>query len=108
MSGRDVYRVTVRGRFVDLEPRARARLAAHAAEHDLFSSAFTEEGTLTYDDRLTFFNMRFEVRDGDDEDEAHAIAQARAEEFLGVLGLGVVVDRVTSMNMTRIAARTRR
>lgn len=108
MSGRDVHRVTVRGRFVDLQPRTRARLAAHAAEHDLFSSTFNEEGTLTYDDRLTFFNMRFEVRDGDDEAEAHALAQARTEEFLGVLGVGFVVDRVTSMNMTEITSRTRR
>lgn len=102
----DIHRVTVRGRFVDLTPHARALLESHAADHDIFSSAFTDEGTLTYDDQLTFFNMRFEIRDGAGEAEAHAVAIDRATAFLKVLDIGFVLGRVASMNMSEMAART--
>ena len=57
-----VYRVTVRGRFADLDDRQRGRLIAALAEHDIFVSAYTPEGTFTYDHRLDFFNLRYEIR----------------------------------------------
>jgi len=57
-----VYRVVVRGQFSDLDDDLRARLLAEAADHDLFRSAFTAEGTFTYDERLIAFNLRYEIR----------------------------------------------
>jgi len=51
------------------------------AEHDLFVSAYTPEGTLSYDKRIMFFNMRYEVR-GKNEEEASRYALLEAEAFL--------------------------
>ena len=85
------YRVTVRGRFHQLDDSARRYLNSHRAEHDIFLSGFTPEGTLTYDDRLDFFNLRYEVRlTGDDvsPDRAIEAAEAEAAAFLGTLKLG--------------------
>ena len=85
------YRVTVRGRFHELDDRARGYLQTHRAEHDIFLSGFTPEGTLTYDDRLDFFNLRYEVRlTGDDATPRRAaeVAEAEAGAFLRTLRLG--------------------
>lgn len=85
------YRVTVRGRFHELDDRARRWLQGHRAEHDIFRSAFTPEGTLTFDDRLDFFNLRYEVRlTGEDASPTRAVetAEAEAEAFLRTLRLG--------------------
>lgn len=49
-----MYRVTVRGRFGELTDRARQNLVGAVAEHDIFVSTFTEEGTFTYDERIAF------------------------------------------------------
>ena len=81
----------MRGRFHELSGDARAYLATHRAEHDIFRSAFTTEGTLTYDDRLDFFNLRYEVRfNGDDASPQRAVetAEAEAAAFLRTLRLG--------------------
>ncbi len=102
---RDVYRVTVRGRFVGLTDRARRLLESFADDHDIFSSAFTEEGTLTYDERLLFFNLRYEVRDSERRTDAESYAATEAEQFLTVLGVGHRLTRVTSMNMTDMTHR---
>jgi hypothetical protein len=80
-----VHRVTVRGRFVDLSDEARRYLVRAQPEHDIFVSAFTPEGTLTYDDRIMFFNMRYEVRCAVDADPA-ATAVAEATQFLRTMG----------------------
>lgn len=84
--------MTVRGRFHELSETSRAYLAKHRAEHDIFLSAFTPEGTLTYDDRLDFFNLRYEVRltGGHDAspERAQEVAEAEAAAFLGTLKLG--------------------
>lgn len=101
----DVFRVTVRGRFVDLTERARASLERSRPEHDIFVSSFTEEGTFTYDECLQFFNLRYEVRDAADEADALAFARAEAEMFLRVLGIGHRLGRVSAMNMTDVASR---
>jgi Family of unknown function (DUF6204) len=52
----------VRGQFKDLTNATRSYLLSTAADHDLFLSSFTQEGTFTYDERLQFFNLRYEVR----------------------------------------------
>ena len=57
-----VFRVTVRGRFADLTDRARALLVRSQADHDIFLSAYTPEGTFTYDAAIAFFNLRYELR----------------------------------------------
>ena len=84
------FRVTVRGRFDDLTERARRYLVGARAEHDLFVSAFTPEGTFTYDDRILFFNLRYEIRaDGPRaSDDAGDLAIAEAEQFLDTMGFG--------------------
>ena len=56
------YRVTVRGRFDGLDDATRARLQSEAAEHDVLVARFTDEGTLTYDQRLDAFQHRVVVR----------------------------------------------
>jgi hypothetical protein len=82
-----VHRVTVRGRFVGLSDEARRYLVRAQPEHDIFVSAFTPEGTFTYDDRIMFFNLRYEVRCGVDGDPS-AVALAEAELFLRTMGFG--------------------
>src|SRR3954471_24061846 len=52
------YRVIVRGVFDGLDEAQRTRLLAEAAAHDLLVSSFTEEGTLSYDERLAAFPYR--------------------------------------------------
>ena len=86
MSGERVFRVTVRGRFGDLADTARARLRAHAAEHDIFLSAYTAEGTFVYDDRIDFFNVRYEIRIDGGPDDASAAGLKAADTFLGTMG----------------------
>ncbi len=82
-----IYRVTIRGRFRDLSERARASLARAAPEHDIFVSAYTAEGTLSYDHRIDFFNLRYEVRTTNADDDPATIALTEAETFLTTLGL---------------------
>jgi len=76
--------VTVRGRFGELAAARRADLAAAQPDHDIFVSAYTEDGTLTYDDRLDFFNMRFEVRVPDDAGSVGPPDQEAAERGLAM------------------------
>jgi len=87
-----VYRVTVRGRFRNLTEQAQRYLAGAQAEHDIFRSAYTEEGTFTYDERIQFFNLRYEVR-AVDAAAAEATGQSEAELFLRTMGFGY--DRLT-------------
>lgn len=105
-----VFRVTVRGRFAGLSEAARRRLVAAQAEHDLFLSAFTEEGTFSYDDRIQFFNLRYEVRlrDGAPESDATELALLQAEDFLRTLGIGATGLRAAAMDMSAMVERARR
>ena len=101
-----VYRVTIRGRFTDLTDQARAYLQRHVDEHDIFVSAYTPEGTLTYDKKLDFFNLRYEVR-ADDADGATERALGEAGSFLSTMGLvhgplkTTVVDMATMWDESR-------
>ncbi len=85
-----VFRVTVRGRFSDLTEQSRQYLVGAQPEHDLFVSAFTPEGTFTYDARIQFFNLRYEIRCGGDDPQALAAvtAEVEAETFLRTMGFG--------------------
>jgi len=86
------YRVTVRGVFDGLDDDQRSALRDRLAEHDLFSSAFTEEGTLTYDGQLSAFSYRVVVRveagPQEEEDDAHTAGQLSAMVRLDASGLG--------------------
>jgi hypothetical protein len=89
-----VFRVTIRGRFRDLSDEARRRLRAAQPEHDVFLAKYTAEGSFTYDERIQFFNLRYEVRSDDADGPSAAAelagvtAQVEAEQFLRVLGYG--------------------
>ena len=100
-----VHRVTVRGQFQGLTDRARSWLRASLDEHDLMRSSFTEEGVLTYDAHLRFFNLRYEVRVRDAADPCE-VALSEAERFLRVLGLGHGPLRAASMDMSAMTARS--
>lgn len=101
-----VHRVTVRGQFQGLTDRARSWLRASLDEHDIMRSSFTEEGVLTYDAHLRFFNLRYEVRLKDVAADPCAVALAEAERFLRVLGLGHGPLRTASMDMSAMTARS--
>ncbi|QXC59255.1 hypothetical protein KSP35_12645 [Aquihabitans sp. G128] len=103
-----IYRAVVRGQFHDLTPEARATLAAEAEDHTVFRSAFTPEGTLTYDERLHFFNVRHELRErGDDGPGALAAAAteralALVRERLDARGFGYKDLKVTLTDMASV------
>ncbi|MBK5223502.1 MAG: hypothetical protein JJE52_11640 [Acidimicrobiia bacterium] len=91
-----IYRVVVRGYFADLDDDARATLRASADAHDIFESAFTESGTLTYTSDLYAFNTRFALRatgdPAENEAEVTAVALEHTERLLadfGVTGKGL-------------------
>ena len=88
MLAASVYRVTVRGRFASLDEKTRTYLAREQPDHDIFKSAYTTEGTFTYDTDIRFFNLRYEVRTTEGADEAGKIGLAEAEAFLRTLGYG--------------------
>ena len=106
-----MYRVTVRGRFSELTDEARRYLTRAQAEHDLFVSAFTPEGTFTYDARLTFFNLRYEIRSATDDADPARTALAETEMFLRTMGFGYSHLRTDVVDATAIwddaARRTR-
>lgn len=93
-----IYRTVVRGHFLGLDDATRAALVADAAQHDYFHSAFTADGTLTYDPQLVAFNLRYEMRfvsddptDPDDtvtDADVEQAALRRATEWLEQQGYG--------------------
>jgi hypothetical protein len=87
MADEHVHRVTVRGRFRDLDERARQYLVRAQPEHDVFVSAYTPEGTFTYDERIQFFNLRYEVRAASAGD-AGVAGELEADAFLRTMGFG--------------------
>ena len=83
-----VHRVTVRGRFHQLSDETRRYLVHAQPEHDIFVSAYTAEGTFTYDERIAFFNLRYEIRGAADDEAAGAAALDEATTFLRTMGFG--------------------
>jgi hypothetical protein len=104
-----VFRVTVRGRFAELTEQSRAYLLRAQADHDIFLSAYTPEGTFTYDAAIAFFNLRYELRaSGTDAAELVELeALDEAGRFLATMGFGSkklradVVDMSTMTNDLR-------
>jgi hypothetical protein len=75
-----IYRGTVRGRFDAQADAVREALVASAAEHDGLQAAFVHDGTFTYDEQLTFFTFRYELRaNGDTAEECELDARFQAE-----------------------------
>ena len=97
-----VFRVTVRGRFDDLTDEARRYLVREQAEHEILKSAYTAEGTFTYDARIEFFNLRYEIRArGDQATEGAASAGLReAEAFLTTMRFGFNALKTEVVEMT--------
>ena len=93
-----IYRTVVRGHFDVLDDDVRAALVADADQHTYFDSAFTAEGTFTYDPQLVAFNLRYELRfvpddpsDPDDvvtDPEVETAAMQRAIAWLNSKGYG--------------------
>jgi hypothetical protein len=101
VSDQRVYRVTVRGRFADLTDEVRRYLVRAQPEHDIFVSAFTPEGTFTYDQRIMFFNLRYEVKCATDADPS-AIAMGEATQFLRTMGFGHSHLKATPFDVTAV------
>ncbi|TNM70168.1 hypothetical protein FHN55_00225 [Streptomyces sp. NP160] len=75
------YRTEVVGQFVRPEGELRERLLATQGEHDVFSSAFTEDGCWTYGPTLTRFTVRH-LLTVDAASAVEADEDARAEALL--------------------------
>lgn len=105
-----VFRVTVRGRFAGLTDQARAFLERSLAEHDILLSAYTPEGTFTYDRAIAFFNLRYELRaSGPDAAELVELeAVDEAERFLRTMGLGAKGLRTDVVDMSAMTSTLRR
>jgi len=102
-----IHRVIVRGFFDGLDDEQRAWLRAEQPDHDILRSAFSREGSLTYEPNLSAFSFRYEVRttddDGDDHHEAAiAIGTARAEAALAAMGVGAKHLRATAADMADV------
>jgi hypothetical protein len=104
-----VFRVTVRGRFANLTDQAQAFLVRSQTDHEIFHSAYTPEGTFTYEAPIAFFNLRYELR-ASGPDAAGLVeleAVDETERFLTTMGIGWknlrtdVVDMSTMTNDTR-------
>jgi len=96
------YRVTVRGRFGTMAESARAHLERHVDEHDIFESAYTAEGTFTYDRRIDFFNLRYEVNVDADSESAGERGRLEAESFLAIMGFTHRGLKVTVVDMAEV------
>ena len=102
-----IHRVIVRGFFDGLDDEQRARLLAEQPDHDILRSAFSREGSLTYEPNLSAFSFRYEVRTTDEDgDEHHAsaieIGLAEAEAALAELGVGAKHLRATAADMADV------
>jgi hypothetical protein len=107
---RRVFRVTVRGQFAGLTQQAHAFLVRSQPEHEIFRSAYTPEGTLTYDAQITFFNLRYELRaSGPDAPELVELeAVDEAERFLTTMGIGWKNLRTDVVDMSAMTNDVRR
>jgi hypothetical protein len=90
MADPHIFRVTVRGRFSELSESQRDRLVEALDDHHITKSAYTSEGTFTYDANIYSFSLRYEIRaEGDRPDMAASERGMRqAQDFLETLGIG--------------------
>jgi len=96
-----IFRVTVRGRFFELSQSRRQQLVEALDDHHVTKSAYTGEGTFTYDSNIYAFSLRYEIRvDGDRPDAAAAeLGLSQAEAFLRTLDIGYQKLKVTTTDM---------
>ena len=104
-----IFRVTVRGRFDQLDGPTTARLLDAADDHDVVTGGgFTEAGTLVYERSLDFWTFRVQLREDSDDAEAdallHAVANAEAE--LGRIGAGHRDVKASAIDMASMWERT--
>lgn len=83
------YQVIVRGTFETLDDSQRQHLLDHAAEHELLTARFTEEGTVTYELPPRTFTFRCLIPAGTAEEEDTVLARAEEQAAAAVRGLGV-------------------
>jgi hypothetical protein len=100
-------RVTVRGRFGHLTEIAAGYLRDNQLDHDVSNSAYTPDGTLTYDTAIDYFSLRYEIRVvADDPDEVAANRGVKeAVHFLRAMGFD---HRPLKATVTDVAAAWRR
>ena len=105
-----VFRVTVRGKFSELTEQSRAFLTRSQPDHDIFLSAYTPEGTFTYDAAIAFFNLRYELRaSGPDAAELVELeALDEAERFLATMGFTSKNLRANVVDMSTVTNAPRR
>ena len=60
------------------------------------------EGTFTYDEKILFFNLRYEIRDAANEVEAAERARTEAELFLRTMGFEHSTLKVTVADMSSL------
>lgn len=104
------YRVIVRGVFDGLDDAQRATLREGLAAHDIFDSAFTEAGSLTYEKGLSAFSVRVVVRVDpgvDEATDAQTAGELVALEHLDTLAVGHrnLRSTVTCMDDVKIRRR---
>ncbi|MET9632340.1 DUF6204 family protein [Lentzea sp. NPDC006480] len=98
------YRVLVRGRFTDLTDDQRASLRERLAGFDFLRDAgFSEEGALTFDEKLDFFSYRVILTAAEKPDEAGLRRATTALDALGVdfRGLRAKVTDMDEMKINR-------
>jgi hypothetical protein len=109
MSDEHIFRVTVRGRFTDLDDAGRRRLLAAVDDHDMLTGGFSGNGSLSYDRALDFFSFRVqfqatvEATDRAVCDRGLALA-TRAVEDLGV-DFRDMRASATDMNLVKVKRR---
>lgn len=113
------YRVIVRGTFADLDEAQRAALIETAAEHDILTAEFTDDGTLIYEVPPRNFTFRCVVRqpvgsagamEGANATEAAAVqaACARAAAALADRGISHGPLRAAATSLDDMKIRRRR
>jgi hypothetical protein len=107
------YRVHVSGQFTALTPAVRAQLRAEQADHDVFGSAFTPQGTFTYAPSLTRFTLRYLLEVSEESaaqaDEAAAVeGELLASACLAARGIGYKPLTISAVCMQDVKVKRRR
>lgn len=76
------YRMTVRGRFADLDEDQRRSLRAEQKDHDMFAARFSPEGSFLYAPELATYQHRFLITvDESAPEDAETLARIEAEQL---------------------------
>lgn len=103
----------VSGQFADPAPAVRARLRAEQADHDVFVSAFTAEGTFTYAPSLTRFTLRYllevsEESAAEADETAEVEGELLASHYLETRGISHQPLMVSAVCMQDVKVKRRR